>query len=201
MRSVGLSPERIVLLGHSLGTAVTAAVAERYAVQGVDFAGVVMVAGFSSLPSMLSGYAIAGWVPVLRPLKAVPFLLQKVLDFVVDKWDSKQRLRDLVRTVKARDGKLRLHLVHGRNDWDIPYHEDDELFAAAVNGTVGNADGMDPRVLAEQKEQRTVRKGEDAFVATWTEGGIQIRQELFPTGGELWSSGSLPLAAVKLTTD
>ena len=201
MRSVGLPPERIVLLGHSLGTAVTAAVAERYAVQGVDFAGVVMVAGFSSLPTMLAGYAIAGWVPVLRPLKAAPFLLQKVLDFVVDKWDSKRRLTDLARTVKARDGRPRLHLVHGRNDWDIPYHEDDKLFAAAVNGTVGDADGIDPHDLAEQKEQRTLRKGKDAFVATWKDGDIEIRQELFPTGGELWSCGSLPLPAMTLTMD
>jgi pimeloyl-ACP methyl ester carboxylesterase len=173
-----------VLFGHSLGTAVTAAVAERYASRGVDFAGVVMVAGFSSLPTMLSGYAIAGWVPVLRPLKAVPSLLQKVLDFVVDKWDSKQRLRDLVRTVKSRGGRLRLYLVHARNDWDIPYHEDDKLFAAAVNGTVEDDDGMDPRILAKQKEQRAVRKGKDAFVATWKDKDIEIRQELFPTGGK-----------------
>lgn len=161
-----------------------AAVAERWASQGVDFAGVVMVAGFSSLPTMLSGYAIAGWVPVLRPLKAVPFLLRKVLDFVVDKWDSKQRLRDLVHTVKSRGGRLRLHLVHAKNDWDIPYHEDDKLFAAAVDGTMDDAGCVDPGAQAKQKEERTVRKGEDAFVATWKDGDVEIRQELFPTGGK-----------------
>jgi len=120
---------------------------------------------------------------VLRPLKAIPFLLQKVLSFVVDKWESKQRLRDLVRTVKARSGRLRLHLVHARNDWDIPYLEDDKLFAAAVNGTTKDADGIDPRILAEQKEERTVRKGKDAFVTMWKDGDVEIRQELFPTGG------------------
>ncbi|OIW28103.1 alpha/beta-hydrolase [Coniochaeta ligniaria NRRL 30616] len=183
LHTVGLPPDRIVLLGQSLGTAVTAAVAERYALQGVDFAGVVMVAGFSSLPTMLSGYAIAGWVPVLRPLKAIPFLLQTVLNFVVDKWESKQRLRDLVHTVKARSGRLRLHLVHARNDWDIPYLEDDKLFAAAVDGTIEGANGIDPRILAEEKEQRTVRKGKDAFVTMWKDGDVEIRQELFPTGG------------------
>jgi pimeloyl-ACP methyl ester carboxylesterase len=197
--TVGLPPDRIVLFGHSLGTAVTAAVAHRYAARGIDFAGVVMVAGFSSLPTMLSGYAIAGWVPVLRPLKAVPYLLQTVLDFVVDKWDSKQRLRDLVRTVKARGGRLRLHLVHARNDWDIPYHEDDKLFAAAVNGTVDNADGMDPGTLAELKERRTVIKGKDAFVSTWKDGDIEIRQELFPTGGKSTSSMCLTKLSGVLT--
>lgn len=184
----GVPSDRIVLLGQSLGTAVVAAVSERYALQGIDFAGVVMVAGFSSLPTMLSGYAIAGWVPVLRPLKAVPFLLKKVLSFVVDKWESKERLRELVRAVKARGGRLRLHLVHAKNDWDIPYLEDDKLFAAAVNGTVDGPDGMDPRVLAEEKEQRTVRKGKDAFVTKWKDGDVEIRQELFPIGGESWIS-------------
>lgn len=188
LHTAGLPPDRIVLFGHSLGTAVVAAVAERWASQGVDFAGVVMVAGFSSLPTMLSGYAIAGWVPVLRPLKAVPPLLRRVLDFVVDKWDSKQRLTDLVRTVKSRGGRLRLHLVHARNDWDIPYHEDDKLFAAALNGAVEDAGGMDPQTQAEQKEQGTVRKGKDAFVATWEDGDIEIRQELFPAGGKSCSS-------------
>ena len=180
----GLSPDRIVLLGQSLGTAVVAAVSERYALRGIDFAGVVMVAGFSSLPTMLSGYAIAGWVPVLRPLKAVPFLLQKVLSFVVDKWESKERLRGLVHAVKARNGRLRLHLVHARNDWDIPYHEDDKLFAAAVNGTIEGNDGIDPGALAEEKERRTVRRGKDAFVTLWKDGDVEIRQELFPTGGK-----------------
>src|SRR4051812_35709074 len=49
--------DRIVLLGHSLGTAVASAAAEYFAKKGVDFAGVVLVSAFSSLPKMLSGYA------------------------------------------------------------------------------------------------------------------------------------------------
>lgn len=40
---------RIVILGQSLGTAVTAGVVERFAQRGVDFAGVVLVAGKSCL--------------------------------------------------------------------------------------------------------------------------------------------------------
>lgn len=184
----GLPPDRVVLLGQSLGTAVVSAVAERYALQGVDFAGVVLVAGFSSLPTMLSGYAIAGYLPVLRPLKAIPFLLDKVLSFVVDKWESAHRLQSLVKTVKARNGRLKLSLVHAKNDWDIPYAEDDKLFAGAVKGTLVDGNNPEPGVLAAEKERRTLRKGKDAFVTTWKDGGIEISQELFPTGGKL--SGS-----------
>lgn len=184
MKVAGVSPDRIVLLGHSLGTAVVSAVAERYAQTGIDFAGVVLAAAFSSLPTMLSGYAIAGYLPVLRPLTVFPGLLNRVLGFVVDKWDSAAHLTSLVRAVKARDGRLKLSVVHARNDWDIPCHEDDKLFAAAVNGTLGRSQIMDPETLARQKEQKTQRLGDDAFVASWSHGGIEIRQELFPYGGE-----------------
>lgn len=185
MHVAGVPADRIVLLGQSLGTAVTSAVAERYAAQGVDFAGVVLVSGFSSLPDMLSDYAIAGLVPVLRPLKVWPWLLRYVLSFMVDKWQSADRLREMVRAIKGRGGHLRLSLIHAKNDWDIPYHEDDTLFAQAVNGTVDDPAGMDPEELEEEKQRRTVDRGQYEFVTIWKDGNLEIRQELFPYGGEL----------------
>ena len=177
--------DRIVLLGQSLGTAVATAVAERYAQRGVDFAGVVLVSGFSSLPTMLSEYAIVGFVPVLRPLKIWPWFLRLVLARLVDKWQSAERLGKLVRAVKSRGGRLRLSLVHAKNDWDIPCSEDDKLFAAAVGGTVDDPAALSDDALAREKQQRTTDRGKGAFVATWEDGGIEIRQELFPFGGEL----------------
>lgn len=56
---------RIVIMGHSLGTAVTSGVAEHFASRGVEFAGVILVAGFSSAPTLLSRYTAAGFIPVL----------------------------------------------------------------------------------------------------------------------------------------
>ncbi|KAK3313142.1 Alpha/Beta hydrolase protein [Apodospora peruviana] len=179
MKVAGVSADRIVVLGQSLGTAVASGVAESFAKQGIDFAGVILVAGFSSLPTMLSGYSIAGWVPVLAPLRASPWLLRQAMTLVVDKWLSADRLRETVRTVRGRDGKLNLQLVHAKNDWDIPCHEDDKLFAAAVSGLRE----MDDSTLAEEKASRTVTRDEDSFVATWEEGGVTIRQELYPHGG------------------
>ena len=182
--AAGVAPSRIVLLGQSLGTAVTSALAERYGARGVDFAGVVLVASFSSLPTMLSGYAIAGWVPVLRPLRAWPRLLRWMMGFVVDKWDSAARLRSLVAAVKARGGRLRLSLVHARDDWDIPCEEDDLIFRAAVGGLLGETEAVDEQRFALMKDERTVGRGKDAFVAEWRDGGVLVRQELFPYGGE-----------------
>ena len=71
-----IPPSRIVLVGHGLGTAVASAAVEVFTLRkGWDIAGVVLVAGFSSLPEMLSGYAIAGYLTVLRPLTWWPWLL------------------------------------------------------------------------------------------------------------------------------
>jgi pimeloyl-ACP methyl ester carboxylesterase len=184
MHVAGVSADRIVLLGQSLGTAVTSAVAERYASQGVDFAGVVLVSGFSSLPAMLSDYAIAGFVPVLRPLKIIPPLLRFVLGYIADDWQSADRLKEMVRAVKGRGGRLRLSLIHAKNDWDIPCREDNKLFAHAVNGTVDDPAGIDPETLEEEKERRTVDRGIYESVTIWKDGGIEIRQDLFPYGGE-----------------
>ncbi len=180
----GIPASRIVLLGQSLGTAVTSGVAEHFAQEGIDFAGVILVSGFSSLPTMLSHYSIAGYVPVLLPLRAWPWLLNQVLGRVVDKWASADRLRDAVRAVKERGGRLRLSLIHAKNDWDIPSKEDDRLFAAAVAGTGQNDEAADAEAFAAEKERRTIHKGENAFVATWTDGDVIVQQELFPYGGK-----------------
>ena len=187
IHTAGVSPDRIVLLGQSLGTAVTSAIAERYAQKGVDFAGVILVSAFSSLPTMLAGYSIAGWVPVLRPLTVWPWALKWVMGFIADKWESAARLAVMTETVKRRGGHMRLSLVHAKDDWDIPCHEDDKIFAAAVGGLLQNP--VEEQRFAEMKDERTVGKGKDGFVAEWTDGDVVIRQELFPYGGEckIWN--------------
>lgn len=180
----GIPASRIVLLGQSLGTAVTSAVAERYVSRGVDFAGVILVSGFSSLPTMLSEYAIAGVVPILRPLRIIPPLVDWILGFVVDKWLSTDRLASIVKTTRERGGRLRLSLVHGADDPDIPCTESDKLFAAAVNATV--EDGLDPQELTEMKDKRTIFRDEKAFKATWMAApDTVITHEQFRYGGEL----------------
>ncbi|EQL00779.1 hypothetical protein G6O67_007546 [Ophiocordyceps sinensis] len=185
----GLPPSRIVLLGHSLGTAVVSGVAERYAVKGVEFAGIVLVAGFSDLASLLSGYRIGGLIPLLGPFASWPAIVRLLDRFVVDKWHSADRLANIVRHTKTR---LRLSLVHAKNDGDIPYTEDDKLFRAAANETVGI---LGDDAFAAWKEERTVHKGNDAFVTTWTsEPDIIVRQELFPYGSHDPIVGYAPVA-------
>jgi abhydrolase domain-containing protein 12 len=184
LETLRIAPERIVLLGQSLGTAVTAGVAERYTSRGIDFGGVILVAGFSGLPNMLNEYAIGGVLPVLKPLSYVPGLFEGLVGLLVDRWMSDLRIETLVRAVKARSGRLRLSFVAARDDRDIPYTESNKLFAAAVNGTFPVDQGLTAERMHIEKTMRTLVKGKDAFVAEWTDGNVIIRQEQFPYGGE-----------------
>lgn len=182
--TIGIPPSRVVLFGHSLGTAVTSAVAERYASRGVDFAAIILVASFSSLPDMLSGYRIGGVIGVMRPLATIcpPLNRYFLSKFVVDKWDSAGRITEMVRAVKARAGKLRLRIIHAHDDWDIPCIEADKMFTAAVGGLVGV--GVEPQRLAEMKDERTVWKGKKAFATRWEEGDVDIMEEIISHGGK-----------------
>lgn len=196
----GVPPHRIVVVGHSLGSAVAAGVAERYArVHGTDFAGVIMVAGFSSLPNMLSGYAIAGWVPILRPVRNYPRILHFILSFIQDHWETSKRLQNIVEIVQRTNSQekaahtegghprrhLRLSLIHAADDMDIPCHEDDKTFASVVEPMIAKKTGTD--VTAEQiqalKEECTRHIGDNAFVSLWRDDDVTIRQERFPYGG------------------
>ena len=182
VQTAGVSPERIVLVGHSLGTAVVAAAVEEFTGgRGWDFAGAVVVAGFRSMPEMLGEYKIGGVVPVLQPVVWWPWLKEVVMGRVVDKWESARRWKGVVRGVKERGGRLKLSLVHAWDDGDIPWKEDNGVFRAAVEGLVG--EGVGEEEFEVGKKRGMVVKGEGSFVATWREGDVEIRQDLVPHGG------------------
>ena len=154
-------------------------VADKYTEEGIEFAGIILVAGFSDLATMLSEYRIAGLFPVLAPFRVWPTLLNLLHKCVVDKWKSADRVSNIVRNTKNR---LRLSLVHSKDDPDIPWTEDNKLFRAAVAAT---NDFVNDEAFEIWKEERTISKGGDAFVTTWkSEPDIVVRQELFPFGGK-----------------
>ncbi|OAA62249.1 alpha/beta hydrolase fold-1 [Cordyceps fumosorosea ARSEF 2679] len=185
INEAGVPPSRIVILGQSLGTAVASGVAEIYSAQGVEFAGIVLVAGFSDLATMIGGYRMGGIVPLLGPFSYWPAFVKLLDRFVIDKWHSADRLVRIVRQSKTR---LRLSLLHAKDDSDIPYTEDNKLFKAAAGELVGSVDEAE---FGAMKEQRTIHKGEDAAVTTWkAEPDIIIRQELVPYGGHNYIMGS-----------
>lgn len=183
LTTLGIPPSRILILGQSLGTAVSSAVAEKFSREkGIDFAGVVLVASFSSLPTMLANYSLGGVVPLLRPLSICPPVLRFFLGFVVDKWRSLDRLAALTAQTRQRDGRLRLSLVHGADDWDIPCVESVKIFEAVAQASVGG--GLDEATFMEMKDERTDIRSDKAFKITWKEKDTVITHEQFAYGGK-----------------
>ncbi|KAI0203479.1 Alpha/Beta hydrolase protein [Astrocystis sublimbata] len=200
INAAGVSPDRIVILGQSLGTAVTAGVVEDFAARGVEFAGVILIAGFSNVPTLLSSYKGAGFIPVLSPLRPFPPLLRFFQGFIVDKWQSASRLAEIVRLTRTR---LRLTLIHAKDDLEIPCHESDALFKFAANATVDQGWDDDEAFLS-WKKQRTTHYKDESFVSIVTaEPNIVIRQELVPRGGHngIMLSAAVPLAVMRAFAD
>jgi len=150
----------IVIMGQSLGTAVTAAVVERYtfgspdqtkiqpAIKNADpFAGVILVASFSNVPSVIQSYSIKGLTPpMLSPLIGYPRFQNWVLRHVVDRWDTSARLQRLTGVVMDTSGlghkDLDLTIIHSSNDVEIPWYEGYRNWAAATGQGIQNAPGV-----------------------------------------------------------
>ncbi|KAI1198327.1 alpha/beta-hydrolase [Nemania serpens] len=179
MNVAGVPSDRIVVMGHSLGTAVTSGVVEHFATRGVEFAGVVLLAGFSNVPTLLSSYSGAGFIPVLSPLRPIPPLLRLFQSFIIDKWESANRLAEVVRLTRER---LHLTLIHAKNDLEIPSHESDALFRSAANATMDRV--LDDKEFLLWKKEKTMQYDDGTFISiVKAEPDITIRQELVPYGG------------------
>ena len=173
-------PERILLLGQSLGTAVTTAVAEHFVLRSpqIDFAGVVLAAAFSDIPTLMLTYSAGGIVPILSPLRPYPRLQKWFLGWIRDTWKTSIRLTNFVK----HSGNVRLTLIHAKNDFDIPWKHSDALFYAAANATTEY--GMTEKEVNLAKTK--VDLGEAGWVNTWNAGGNKkIRQEIVFHGGRL----------------
>jgi abhydrolase domain-containing protein 12 len=190
MEVAEIAPHRIVILGHSLGTAVAAAVVEHFALQGTEFAGLVLLSGFSGMRNLLSDFCLVG---LLSPLRIYPRLLQFFTARVRDTWQSADRIANFVRVSR----RVRLYIVHSLNDPEIRPHHADELFNAAADAAIdANADGgLDQSQVEEIKQKNTIDMGDGAFIRSVridTDGTEKlIRQDVVPYGCEcfiLWFS-------------
>jgi pimeloyl-ACP methyl ester carboxylesterase len=146
---------RTVLLGQSLGTAVTAASALYFADPSSEhlptdlthvsplskshagFAGIVLVAPFRDLATLLETYRIGGFIPILRPLRAYTRIANFLLARIVDHWPTLPRLRSLLTLTAASKTPIRLTLLHARNDQDIDFRQSEALFQPLQSTMLG----------------------------------------------------------------
>ncbi|RPA76324.1 alpha/beta-hydrolase [Ascobolus immersus RN42] len=187
-----VSPDRIALVGQSLGTAVTFGVAERlvtgkglgkHAGKKIELGAVVSIAGFSDMRGLLSTYAIGGVIPVLSPLKPYPKVQQWFSEFCLDTWRSDQRVASLVQN----SSKLKLFLIHAKNDFEIPHEHAQKLFFAAANATLaeGEREGIvkDWWTVEGRAEKREL--GAEGSMRRWNGGEAgNLVEEWIVTWGE-----------------
>lgn len=164
-------------MGQSLGTAVSSAVALRFANPGSDlipnesrelhpllanagsiqptaFAGVILVAPFSSLPSLLLTYRVGGFLPILLPLRPFPYIAGLVTSQIVDRWLSAERLAAYYSSLSTQPNLLTsnsggrsmgtLQILHSIRDMDIPYHQTEMICRRVFS------EGSEPGVYDEE---------------------------------------------------
>ncbi|KAF7365452.1 AB hydrolase-1 domain-containing protein [Mycena venus] len=120
----GAAADDILIVGHSLGTGVSALLAAELSDEDISPRGVALLSPFSSISKLLETYSILGVVPLMKPLAMIP-------------WAAKLVLRRLIHTFETDTLVPRIKgpvlIAHAENDWDIPYSHSEALFDAFLD--------------------------------------------------------------------
>lgn len=206
---LNIPPSRIVIVGQSLGTAVSAAVAERFAFGSSNpkaiqpaikdpepFAGIILLASFSNLPNLIESYSLKGLTPpLLSALRGYPRVQKWARSHILDSWDTAGRVARitgvnstfaLANPAYAEKG-LDLAIIHAKNDNEIPWYEGRRVWAAATGEQQKGA----PGVLGFQK--RDAHNGPNEVMVWEHQSGKgsgavkRVRWERVAYGGRLLS--------------
>ncbi|KAI1004813.1 hypothetical protein K3495_g3403 [Podosphaera aphanis] len=172
-----IPPERIIVFGHSLGTAIACAAVEHFATKGIEFAGLILVSGFTTIPDLLPYYSSGGFVRILSPLDTYPSLQKWFNSHLIETWPTITRLSNLVRSSQ----KLRLTIIHSLDDNQIPWTQSEALFVAACNAT---QDSVAAPLFGGIKARSSIELGDEGKSVSIFQapGGNIIREEIVPYG-------------------
>lgn len=182
MNVAGIPPNRILVFAQSMGTAVSVAISNYFALKSppVVFAGTILVAPFIDAATLALSHRLAGTIPLLSPLAKFPLLFNYLQRFMRDKWSTKDRIAQYIRTNEANGEMYRMTLIHAEDDYDVPWDHTTTLFWHAVNATTPVGISYDE--LEEKKTETKKDLGAAGSVMEWhTEHGT-IREEILKTG-------------------
>ncbi|KAJ7465304.1 Alpha/Beta hydrolase protein [Mycena latifolia] len=115
----GAAADQILIVGHSLGTGVSALLSAELSDEGISPKGVVLLSPFSSITKVLETYSILGVFPLMKPLAMIPWAANLVKRAVIHTFETDK----LAPRIKGP-----VLIAHAENDWDIPYSHSEALF-------------------------------------------------------------------------
>ncbi|KAJ3105013.1 Monoacylglycerol lipase abhd12 [Phlyctochytrium planicorne] len=177
IESKGVSPDKIVLVGHSLGSGVASFLARNMTLEGKPPAALVIVAGYASIPDASLYYPT---IPLLRPFTINPISSEYAKSKVVERWETFRAIRDV---------KCPILLVHGHSDVEIQIWQAKLNFYAAVEGRLAFLGSQ--KTLTQATAEEIARADEALDPTTFSDGLFSVR----PIGkgakeGRLWLSSA-----------
>ncbi|KAF4953375.1 hypothetical protein FSARC_12426 [Fusarium sarcochroum] len=181
IHTAGIPPDRIVIFGQSLGSAVAIALVNELAQKepSVHFAGLVVTATFADIPQLTATYRIGGFIPVLSPVAKMKPLFAFFARQLTSTWDNAQRLGNFVKTAERYD----ITLLHAQDDTDIPMEHSIKLYKEAVRVVEGVKDLADnDGALLSRIDKVEQSRGEGGSITVWPTKKGDIRLEILKYG-------------------
>jgi abhydrolase domain-containing protein 12 len=116
----GVSPQNIILVGHSLGSGISLTVAHELTKKRIPPGGVVTLAAYTSIPEAATVYP---YIPLLKPFSYKESWSQYAQSVVSVRWNGLERIQHL---------KCPILLIHGQGDFELPIQFSKRLFVAAI---------------------------------------------------------------------
>lgn len=120
-------PAGITIFGQSLGTGITALLAHKLELTNTPTkGGIVLMAPYTDLQSLVKDFSLAGILPLLKPIAAIPFNKLILTTFLKTQLNTLATLPKLNATPVV--------LLHAKDDPVIPIDHSRRLFEATTNG-------------------------------------------------------------------